>query len=72
MGVGGGLMIVGGLVSAIGIRDPGRRREPEPAPRAAAAGECGRATAPDGGEPVSGELSPTPAGATPEPMDSAL
>ncbi|HEY8641110.1 MAG TPA: hypothetical protein VIL53_11445, partial [Solirubrobacterales bacterium] len=72
MGVGGGLMIVGGLISAVGIQDPKRRRKPEPAPRAVQAGECGRATVSDLGEPVPGELSPAAAGATSGPPDPAL
>jgi hypothetical protein len=72
MGVAGGLMIVGGLISAAGIVDPKRRREPEPAPRAVQAGECGRAHPADLVEPVPGELSAAPAGASPGSMDSAL
>ncbi|HEY8778200.1 MAG TPA: DHA2 family efflux MFS transporter permease subunit [Solirubrobacterales bacterium] len=72
MGVGGGLMIVGGLISAVGIQDPKRRRKPEPAPRAVQAGECGRAIVSDLGEPVPGELSPVGAGATSGPPDPAL
>jgi EmrB/QacA subfamily drug resistance transporter len=72
MGVGGGLMIGGGLISAIGIQDPKRRRKPGPAPRAIQAGECGRATVSDLGEPVPGELSPVGAGATSGPPDPAL
>lgn len=72
MGVGGGLMIVGGLISAVGIQDPKRRRKPEPAPRAVQAGECGRATVSDLTEPVPGELSPAGAGATSGPPDPPL
>jgi EmrB/QacA subfamily drug resistance transporter len=72
MGIGGGLMIAGGLVSAVGIQDPRRRRKPEPAPRAVQAGECGRAHPAELAEPVPGELSPAPAGASPGSMDSAL
>ncbi|MGH2981492.1 MAG: hypothetical protein ACRDKV_05575, partial [Solirubrobacterales bacterium] len=72
MGIAGGLMIIGGLVSAVGIQDPKRRREPEPAPRAVQAGECGRGTPSDRIEPVPGELSPAPAGTSSGPMDSAL
>jgi EmrB/QacA subfamily drug resistance transporter len=72
MGVAGGLMILGGMISAAGIQDPKRRREPEPAPRAIPAGECGRAHPSELAEPVPGELSPAPAGAAPGSMDSAL
>jgi EmrB/QacA subfamily drug resistance transporter len=70
MAVGGGLMIAGGLVAAVGIEDPKRRRKPEPAPRAVQAGECGRAH-PELTEPVPGELSPAGAGASGS-MDTAL
>jgi EmrB/QacA subfamily drug resistance transporter len=70
MAVGGGLMIAGGLVAAVGIEDPKRRRKPGPAPRAIQAGECGRAH-PELSEPVPGELSPAGAGASGS-MDSAL
>jgi EmrB/QacA subfamily drug resistance transporter len=72
MGVGGGLMIFGGLISAVGIQDPRRRRKPVAAPRAVQAGECGRATVSDLTEPVPGELSPVGAGATSAPPDPAL
>jgi EmrB/QacA subfamily drug resistance transporter len=72
MGVAGGLMILGGLISAAGIQDPKLRRKPEPAPRAIPAGECGRAHPSELVEPVPGELSPEPAGAAPGTMDSAL
>jgi EmrB/QacA subfamily drug resistance transporter len=72
MGAAGGLMIVGGLISAAGIVDPKRRRKPEPAPRAVQAGECGRAHPAELVEPVPGELSAAPAGASPRSMDSAL
>jgi EmrB/QacA subfamily drug resistance transporter len=71
MGLGGGLMIAGGLVSAVGIQDLKRRRKPEPAPRAVLAGECGRAHPPEIAEPVPVELSPAGAG-TSGSMDSAL
>jgi EmrB/QacA subfamily drug resistance transporter len=70
MAVGGGLMIAGGLVAAVGIEDPKRRRKHEPAPRAVQAGECGRAH-PELTEPVPGELSPAGAGASGS-MDTAL
>jgi EmrB/QacA subfamily drug resistance transporter len=72
MGVAGGLMILGGLISAVGIQDPKRRRRPETAPRAVQAGECGRGHPSELAEPVPGELSPAPIGASPGPMDSAL
>jgi MFS family permease len=39
MGLAGGLMILGGLVSALGIEDPKRSRGPGPSPRAVAAGD---------------------------------
>jgi EmrB/QacA subfamily drug resistance transporter len=71
MAIGGGLMIIGGFIAAAGIVDPKRHREPVPAPRAVAAGECGRAHPIDGAEPVPGELSPAGAGASGS-MDSAL
>ena len=71
MGIGGVLMIAGGLVSAAGIRDPERRRKPEPVPLAVQAGECARGR-PELAEPVPGELLPASADAGPGPMDSAL
>jgi hypothetical protein len=42
MGIAGALMIVGGIVAGIGIRNPERHQEHEGAGRAATAGECGR------------------------------
>ena len=43
MGIGGALMIAGGIVAGIGIRNPDRTRShDDSAPRAATAGECGR------------------------------
>jgi EmrB/QacA subfamily drug resistance transporter len=43
VGIAGGLMILGGIVAGIGIRNPDRSRaHAETAPRAAPAGECGR------------------------------
>jgi hypothetical protein len=72
MALGGGLMIAGGVIAGIGIQNPRRRveSEPENVPRAAPAGECGRASEPSGPpSPVPGTLVPGPAGA---PMDSAL
>jgi hypothetical protein len=41
IGFGGVLMIVGGVIAGIGLRNP-RRREEREAPRAAPAGECAR------------------------------
>jgi EmrB/QacA subfamily drug resistance transporter len=71
--IAGVLMIAGGLVSAVGIRNPerppARIREP---PRAAPAGECARGTPSELVEPVPGELSPAAAGASSGSMDSAL
>jgi EmrB/QacA subfamily drug resistance transporter len=72
MAIAGVLMIIGGLVSAVGIRNPEHppKRAPEP-PRAATAGECGRPHLPDGEEPVPGALEPAPAGAgsgSPDPV----
>jgi hypothetical protein len=58
------LMLVGGVISAVGIRNPKRRveAEPEHVPRAAPAGECGRpAERPAPPSPVPGTLSPEPA-----------
>jgi hypothetical protein len=72
MGVGGGLMIIGGVISAAGIQDPKRHRKPEPAPLAVTAGECARGHPADLVEPVPGELSPAPTGAAAGSMDSAL
>lgn len=40
MGIAGGLMILGGLLAAVGIRNPERHTE-QPPPRAVAAGDCG-------------------------------
>jgi EmrB/QacA subfamily drug resistance transporter len=61
------LMFAGGLTSALWIQDP--RRKPTvqpPAPRAATAGECGRAARLRDPEPVPGELEPvTGAAASP-------
>jgi EmrB/QacA subfamily drug resistance transporter len=58
------LMLVGGVISAVGIRNPERRveAEPEHVPRAAPAGECGRPAEPQAPpSPVPGTLSPEPA-----------
>jgi len=71
MGLAGGLMIAGGIVAGIGIRNPRRPSdsEPENVPRAATAGECGRSSRLGPPGPVPGRLSPDPVGA---PLDSAL
>jgi EmrB/QacA subfamily drug resistance transporter len=67
----GGLMIVGGVIAGVGIVNPRRPVESEPAhvPRAATAGECGRAGERGGPSPVPGTLAPESAGA---PLDSTL
>jgi EmrB/QacA subfamily drug resistance transporter len=53
------LMFAGGLISAIGIRNPRRRPAVTPyAARAAAAGECGRGTPFHDAEPIPGALEP--------------
>ena len=52
MGLAGGLMIVGGLVAAVGIRNP-RRREAPRAPRAVPAADCGHC--PEEGIPAPAE-----------------
>jgi EmrB/QacA subfamily drug resistance transporter len=72
MGVAGALMICGGLISALGIQDPKRRREPGPTPRAVPAGECGRGHPQEPTDPVPGELSPVGAGSSPQPPDPPL
>jgi EmrB/QacA subfamily drug resistance transporter len=59
-----GLMIAGGVTSAIWIRNPRRPPEIEPAPaRAATAGECGRGALFHDREPVPGVLEPASGGA---------
>ena len=63
MGIGGALMIAGGVVAGIGIRNPVRPKpHDESVPLAATAGECGRC----GGDPAGagvpeGEEQPQPA-----------
>ncbi|MEK6277404.1 MAG: MFS transporter [Actinomycetota bacterium] len=71
--IAGVLMIVGGVVSGVGIRNPERppERIREP-PRAAPAGECGRPHSADVEGLVPGALSPAPVGAGPGPPDPAL
>ena len=70
MGLAGGLMIVGGVIAGIGVVNPREPVEHEHAPRAATAGECGRAPEPSGPpSPVPGTLAAEPAGA---PLDTTL
>jgi hypothetical protein len=67
MAIAAGLMVVGGLISLLGVRNPERPTEPERhhVPAAAAAGECGRPDGPEGPpSPVPGTLAPEPAGAS--------
>jgi EmrB/QacA subfamily drug resistance transporter len=67
--IGGALMIAGGLIAAVGIRNPERPSAPEPQyfPRAAPAGECGRTSEPrPAGLP--GSLTPEPSSAAPDPV----
>ena len=51
MALAGGLMIIGGVIAGIGLRNP-ERREAREAPRAATAGDCGHC--PPGEEPGDG------------------
>ncbi|HYU59645.1 MAG TPA: DHA2 family efflux MFS transporter permease subunit [Solirubrobacterales bacterium] len=66
MGLAGALMIVGGAIAGVGIRNP-RRREDRIAPLAAPAGECGRAQEWRAPGPVPGTLDPEPAPTAPDP-----
>lgn len=66
MALAGTLMIMGGVVAGVGIRNP-RRGEDRIAPRAATAGECGRAHGPDAPGPVPGTLDPDHAATAPDP-----
>jgi EmrB/QacA subfamily drug resistance transporter len=50
MALSGGLMILGGMIAGIGLRNP-KRQEPREVPRAATAGDCGHCP-PDGGDGV--------------------
>jgi EmrB/QacA subfamily drug resistance transporter len=50
MALSGGLMIVGGVIAGIGLRNP-KRQEPREVPLAATAGDCGHCP-PDGGDGV--------------------
>jgi hypothetical protein len=61
IGIAGGLMILGGLVAAIGIQNP-RRREARDVPRAVPAGDCGHC--PSEGEPGVPAREPTEEPAT--------
>jgi EmrB/QacA subfamily drug resistance transporter len=64
IGLAAALMVIGGVISAIGIRNPRRpvEAEDEHVPRAATAGECGRvAERPSPPSPVPGTLVPEPA-----------
>jgi EmrB/QacA subfamily drug resistance transporter len=49
IGVGGGLMIVGGVIAGIGLRNPREEQEERQAPLAPTAGECARCIG-DGGD----------------------
>ena len=66
IGISAGLMLLGGLVSLAGVRNPERPPRPEhehaPGP-AATAGECGRTSHRGEPSPVPGSLTPEPAGA---------
>ena len=72
IGIGAGLMVLGGLIALLGVRNPERQPDPEqehaPGP-AATAGECGRprtrAREPAG---VPGTLTPEPAGSGGDPL----
>jgi EmrB/QacA subfamily drug resistance transporter len=62
MGIAGALMIAGGIVAGIGIRNPERHPEHRGVPRAATAGECGRSEGDPAGAGVhEGEEQPEPA-----------
>jgi EmrB/QacA subfamily drug resistance transporter len=66
--IGALLMVAGGLTSALWIQNPRRRPAIQPsAPRAATAGECGRAARLRDPEPVPGELEPV-TGAVTSPL----
>jgi len=69
VGICGALLIAGGLTSAAGIRNPRRKvgHRPAAVPRAATAGECGRAPGFGDTEPVPGSLEPVP-GAVEAPL----
>ena len=62
VGIGGALMIAGGIVSGIGIRNPDRTlAHAENAPRAVTAGECGRCPGDPAGTGMEAEPEPEPA-----------
>jgi EmrB/QacA subfamily drug resistance transporter len=66
MVLGAGMMLVGGVISLLGVRNPERPPEPEVEPRrgpgpAATAGECGRVAERPEPSPVPGTLAPEPA-----------
>ena len=64
--IGAALMVLGGLISLLGVRNPERPTEPERAHlpgAAAAAGECGRTGERPAPSPVPGTLAREPAGA---------
>jgi hypothetical protein len=72
VGIGAGLMVLGGLIALLGVRNPERAPEPgaEHAPgAAAAAGECGRPADPrPAATGVPGSLAPEPARSGGEPL----
>jgi EmrB/QacA subfamily drug resistance transporter len=59
IGIAGGLMIAGGLISLVGVRNPRRPEDVEPAPRAITAGDCGHPA--DHEEPEEGTAERVPA-----------
>jgi EmrB/QacA subfamily drug resistance transporter len=71
MGIAAGLMILGGLISLVGVRNPEREGRPErehaPGP-AATVGECGRTSHPAEPGPVPGTLEPEPAATGGDPL----
>jgi EmrB/QacA subfamily drug resistance transporter len=72
IGIGTGLMVLGGLIALLGVRNPERRMDPakEHAPGpAATAGECGRPGDPrPAAAGVPGTLTPEPAGSGGDPL----
>jgi EmrB/QacA subfamily drug resistance transporter len=70
-GIASALMVLGGLIAFVGVRNPEREPTPvhEHAPGPiAAAGECGRTSHPAEPSPVPGMLEPEPAAATGDPL----
>jgi EmrB/QacA subfamily drug resistance transporter len=61
MALAGGLIVVGGVIAGIGLRNP-ERHEVREAPRAATAGDCGHC--PPDEEPAAAEREPAPVGET--------